>query len=114
MNADLNRVAADLGLMAARAESDAKEVTEEFTRKIADNMRSTVKVDTGATRDSVSYEVTVKSGMVTGEAGASTRQARFLESGTATQPPQPFAGPSLEEQEEPYVKAIADRTTSRW
>ena len=109
----LNELAVSLSLMSQRAEEDAKQVTEEHLAHVIDEMKSTVSVDTGATRDSIDGEVTVKGGVVTGTAGATTPQAVYLEYGGARSPI-PFAGPALVSDEEHYVQGIADMTTRRW
>jgi HK97 gp10 family phage protein len=111
---ELTKLALDLTLMANSAEGDAKEATEEHIKQVAEKMRATVPVRTGATRDSIGYEVVVRNGVVTGEAGPTTEQAIYNEYGTVNMAPQPFAGPALESEAEEYMEDVADAAVRLW
>lgn len=108
---ELNKLVLDLGLAGRRSEEEVKRITEEHIGRVSDTMRSLVSVDTGATLESISDEVTSGQGTVTGESGPTTRQAIFLEYGTSRMGPQAFAGPSLDRHSADYEKAIADATS---
>ena len=100
--------------MAASAQDDAEEVTKKAIGEVSDTMRSIAPVLSGATRDSITDEVTARGGVVTGISGPSTRQAVFAEWGTAKMSPRAFAGPALDRHSADYVEDIADEAVSRW
>lgn len=107
-NLALNRLVVDLTQEAAEAPKEARKVVQDFSQRIKDTAKMLAPVDTGATRDSITYETSEKEG---GEIGPSTRQAIFLEYGTSKMAPRAFMGPALDRHTADFEKAIADAVT---
>lgn len=104
----LNRVAADFSKAAAEAKPRATEAVTNVIEKVEETAKTFVPVDTGATRDSISSEVTASAGMVTGEAGPTTRHAVFVEWGTYKDAPQAFMGPALDRHSHELEQSLID------
>lgn len=104
----LNLVAADFTKAGAEAPQRATKAVTEVIEKVEETAKSFAPVDTGATRDSISSEVTSSAGMVRGEAGPTTRQAIFMEWGTYKDAPQAFMGPALDRHSHELEQSLLD------
>lgn len=103
---ELDHLAADLVATAAKAHAGAVVSVRSTLDDVVDTAKATVDVASGATRDSIGYDLT-DAGLA-GEAGPTTWWAHFIEGGTVTLPPRPFMGPALDAHAEGFVDAIAD------
>lgn len=72
------------------------QVADEIGQLLVERARELVPVDTGATRDSISYRVEASGGQVHIIIGASTDYAIFIELGTVHWAGQPFLRPAID------------------
>jgi HK97 gp10 family phage protein len=73
----------------------------EWSEKIADEMRNRVPVQTGTLRNSIT---TTADGVIVG-----ADYGVYVEYGTGDTSPQPFAGPALDRMTRPSVEDLGDR-----
>ena len=104
----LNVVTAGFTKAGAEAIPRATEAVTSVIKKVEETAKTFVPVDTGATRDSISSEVTSSAGTVRGEAGPTTRHAVFVEWGTYKDAPQPFMGPALDRHSHELEQSLLD------
>lgn len=99
---DLARLAADLGTASVRVGAKVSSAVDESTTSVAQTAQNLAPVDTGELRSSI----TANDGTMSGTVEAGTDHAFYVEFGTSKMPPQPFMGPALDAEEDPFVKAI--------
>lgn len=113
MNPELDALVWSLANAAQKTPGEVLQATKDHIGRVSETMRQTVRVDTGATRDSISDEVRIERGRIVGESGPMTSYAKYLEEGTATRSPHPFAGPAMDKQAPEYVDDVGEAAT-RW
>ena len=107
---ELRRLARDLRAAAGRAEHLARQAVIKTAADIERDAKIAAPVDTGALRNSISYEL--RDDGLTAEVGPTVHYAPFLEYGTSRMAPRPYLGPAADRHVPRFEKAIeslADR-----
>lgn len=91
----------------ARVPAQASAITRKAALDIEAHAKTTVPVDTGATKNSIGVDITEDEGSIEVVVGPQTWYAPLLEAGTERMPPRPFMGGAFDEVEPGWSKAIA-------
>lgn len=101
-------LAIDLGRFAAVTPGEARKAIRETAEEIKAAAKAAAPVDTGALRDSISYETRETAGGAEAEIGPTVWYSHFLEYGTARMGPRPFLGPALDRYGNELEKRLGD------
>lgn len=115
MTVDISQVRAlsrDLRAQALAARPRAQLAVQKVCAATARDAQILAPVDTGALRNSISYDVQVTSDGAVGEVGPTVNYGLFVELGTSRMAGQPFLGPAFD-RNAPALEAALDSLLGR-
>lgn len=107
---ELDRLAVDLDLAAARVGFEAAAVVRKSAYEIQQTAKVLAPVDTGALRSSITVDFVGdgRGGSMEAEIGPTVDYGVFQEFGTSKMAPQPYLGPALDRHADGFEQGIAD------
>lgn len=93
---ELRKLSADLRAAPARARNRVGQAIRKSALDVETGGKARVRVDTGATKNSIGVDLTVSDGVIAATIGPTTHYAPYLEYGTSRMAPRPFMGPAAD------------------
>lgn len=105
---EIRELASDFQRAGGRVGKQVADAVRKTTTAVERSARRNAPVDTGALRDGITQAITGdgRGAGITGTVFSSVPYARFVESGTARQAPQPWLGPAVSEHEDSFQASI--------